>query len=175
MLTNIVLTVISEDKPGIVEAIANTVNSHHGNWLESRLAQLAGKFAGVISVSVSPENQQDLTKALDALKAQGINIVIDEQIGSDQPSPEGAPAYFSAAGPDRKGIVKEISQAFASRNINLQSLETELSSMPYSGEPLFQAEGNISLPEGVDLQDLSDTLDEIADNLGLDFSLHTQE
>ena len=171
MQAKIILTVISEDKPGVVEAIANTVANCQGNWLESSLAQLSGKFAGVITVALPEENSKTLSEQLDQLKAQNINISIDRLEQTQQQDTEGKSASFSVAGPDRKGIVKEISQALAGHKINLLSLETTLSSMPYSGEPLFEAKGNIAIPEGLDLQEVGEKMYDIADMLGVDISL----
>ena len=53
METYLVLTVIGDDRPGLVEALAETIAAHEGNWLESRMSHLAGKFAGLLRVSVS--------------------------------------------------------------------------------------------------------------------------
>ena len=38
----LVLTVIADDKPGTVEKLSSVIADHHGNWLESRMAQMAG-------------------------------------------------------------------------------------------------------------------------------------
>ena len=48
----IVLTIIGEDKPGVVEWISGLVADHQANWLESRMARLSGKFAGILHVEV---------------------------------------------------------------------------------------------------------------------------
>ena len=48
-MTDLVLTLIGPDRPGLVEAVAEVVARHGGNWLESRMAHLAGKFAGAPS------------------------------------------------------------------------------------------------------------------------------
>ena len=53
MTTYLVLTAIGDDKPGLVESLAQTIASNAGNWLESNMSQLAGKFAGVLRVSVN--------------------------------------------------------------------------------------------------------------------------
>ena len=53
MSTYLVLTVIGDDKPGLVEMLADTVARHSGNWLESNMSHLAGKFAGILRVSVA--------------------------------------------------------------------------------------------------------------------------
>lgn len=170
MLTNLILTVISPDKPGIVEAVAKAVASQGGNWLESRLTQLAGKFAGVVRVQVEKEKQQDLTEALRSLRAQQINVLVDEAEDAFTPA-VGRLASFHAVGPDRPGIVREISQAFAHYNINLEELSTRYSSMPYSGEPLFEAEGKLQVPEYFALHELEERLDDVANHLAVDISV----
>ena len=52
MRTSLVLTVIGTDRPGIVEQLSDRVLAAGANWEESRMARLAGKFAGVLRVSV---------------------------------------------------------------------------------------------------------------------------
>ena len=47
MARALVLTVIGEDRPGLVEALADLIDRHEGSWDESRMARLAGHFAGV--------------------------------------------------------------------------------------------------------------------------------
>ena len=170
MLQHLIVTVVTEDKPGVVEALASTVSDSGGNWLESHLAQLSGKFAGVIHVAVPEEDSATLEERLSGLSAQNIDVTIDRSAVAGHAT-GGELATFSALGPDRPGIVREISQAFAQRGINLEELVTEISSTPYSGDPLFKAHGEVRLPDGLDLADLHETLDEIADNLAMDISL----
>ena len=52
MPTSLVLTVLGEDRPGLVESLASIIAAHEGNWSESRMAQLAGQFAGILRASV---------------------------------------------------------------------------------------------------------------------------
>ncbi len=65
----------------------------------------------------------------------------------------------------------EIAQAFAERQINMGELETDYSSMPWSGEPMFQANGVIEVPESVNMDELYDEMDSIADELAVDIRL----
>ncbi|MGB4246421.1 MAG: ACT domain-containing protein, partial [Pseudohongiellaceae bacterium] len=48
MATYLVLTIIGDDKPGLVELLSETIARHSGNWLESNMSHLAGKFAGIL-------------------------------------------------------------------------------------------------------------------------------
>ena len=64
-MDHLVLTVIAPDQPGLVERIAQCIAAHGGNWLESRMARLANKFAGLLLVSV-PEGRADALVAAGA-------------------------------------------------------------------------------------------------------------
>jgi glycine cleavage system regulatory protein len=167
--TYLVLTVISDDKPGVVELLAHTISQHHGNWLESRMAHLAGKFAGILQVAVAADQQEQLRQALQALSGKGLKIVVEDAVAAEKSACR--EFHFSVVGNDRPGIVYEIAQAFAGRNINMDELETSYSSMPWSGEPLFEATGIIEVPESVDMDALHDQLDLIADELAVDIRL----
>lgn len=171
MLSDLILTIVSDDKPGIVEALANTVKTHNGNWLESRLTQLAGKFAGVVRVQVDESNRQQLSNALRNLRDQGINIIIETSSPASPGAEDIREASFHAVGPDRPGIVRELSHIFSEARINVTEMNTRYSSMPYSGEPLFEAEGRVHIPAGVQLHDIQEKLEEVAHALAIDISL----
>ena len=49
-MATLVLTVIGDDRAGLVNALADVVTAHGGNWERSQLAELAGKFAGIVLV-----------------------------------------------------------------------------------------------------------------------------
>ncbi len=69
----LVLTVLGEDKPGLVESLSQMIAAHGGNWLESRMSRLAGKFAGILRASVPKANADALSKAL-----QGLELLLSE-------------------------------------------------------------------------------------------------
>jgi len=75
MSTSIVLSVVSDDHPGIVEKLSELLADHGGNWTESSMLTLAGKFAGILLASV-PENEVDaLIDRLRGLEQQGMQVV----------------------------------------------------------------------------------------------------
>ena len=57
MSVSLVLTVIGPDRPGLVEALSQSIASHDGNWLESRMAKLSGQFAGIVRVFHLPQTE----------------------------------------------------------------------------------------------------------------------
>jgi len=173
MHKHLLLSVSCEDKPGVVEKLSAIIESCKGSWLESRLANLRGKFVGVIWISLPAQQQIELTKALQGLLSEGIQVQLDDKHENLAPQNQSS-LPFSIIGPDRIGIVKEVSLALSSNGINLEELETNLSSAPYSGDPIFEAKGHISAPQNTSLADLKDRLEDIADKLGLDLDIDTE-
>ena len=57
----LVISFVGDDRPGIVQTLSSIVNDHNGNWLESRMSRLAGKFAGVARIEL-PAEQLELVK-----------------------------------------------------------------------------------------------------------------
>ncbi|MGL4399643.1 MAG: glycine cleavage system protein R, partial [Luteolibacter sp.] len=64
MTHSIVMTVLGGDRPGLVNSLAATVASHGGNWLESRMARLAGQFAGIVRIECPAATVDALIAAL---------------------------------------------------------------------------------------------------------------
>ncbi len=170
MNRSLVLSILSEDKPGVVETLAAAISENGGSWQESRMTHLAGKFAGILQVNVAEENLAELKTALSALDSKGIAIIVAE-VSEEATADVTKAMHFTLVGNDRTGIVKELSQAFASHQINMDQLETDCSSMPWTGDPMFTARGTLNIPEDANLDSLQDRLDDIADKLGVDIEL----
>jgi len=168
MQTHLVLTVIAEDQPGIVEKISSTVTSMGGNWLESSMINLAGKFAGVALVEVPKNRQSDLCDALKTLKEVGIRVTVETSL-SEFESKAGEPVLLKIVANDRPGIVQEFSQLFSSLNVNVEALDTYCESAAMSSEQLFEATATVVMPIGMDFDDLASSLESLSDDLMVEF------
>ena len=170
MQRSLVMTVIGEDRPGLVDSIAGLVAGHGGNWLESRMSRLGGHFAGILRVEVSGENELALIAELKKLGSQGLTVVVHP----DEPKLAAAPArqcLLEIVGQDRPGIVREISHALAGFGVNVEELETECASAAMSGETLFKARARLSIPESCDRAQIRQQLERIAADLIVEISL----
>jgi glycine cleavage system regulatory protein len=164
--TALVLTLIGVDRPGLVEAVSEAVLRHDGNWLESRLARLAGKFAGVVLVSV-PESEVDALSAdLAALSEKGLRVAVEPT--SEESDLRSEVLQLEIVGHDRPGIVKEIAQLLASHGVNVEDLTTHATSAPMSGYVIFQARARLSVPPGLDVEKLTRSIEEVANDLMVD-------
>ncbi len=163
MTTPLVLTVISADKPGLVESIAQVINQHGGNWLESRMARMAGQFAGILRVDVASESVEALRVDLENLTSLGINVQVAISGQADEPAQQHL--LMTLLGNDRPGIVHEVSQILARHGVNVEQLETECTTAPMSSDMLFKARAQLGIWPQTDLDDLRADLEGLADDL----------
>jgi glycine cleavage system regulatory protein len=166
----LVMTIIGQDRPGLVESVAGLVAEHKGNWLESRMSRLGGQFAGILRVEVPQEQESRLMSELERLEACGLKVVVH----SDEPPTIGQPnraSLLEIVGQDRPGIIREISRALAANGVNVEELESECSSAAMCGETLFKARARLSIPSSCDTGRLRRELERIASDLIVDISL----
>jgi glycine cleavage system regulatory protein len=171
-MTDLVLTLIGPDRPGLVEAVAVIVRAHGGNWLESRMARLGGKFAGILRAELPADAVPAASKALSDLETRGLRVVVEAQ-GPVERRPEagGLRMDLEVVGVDRPGIVREIFQLLAAAAINVEELATDRRSAPMSGEILFEARAVVHVPPGADLATLRGALERAARDLMVDVRL----
>jgi glycine cleavage system regulatory protein len=168
--TSYIITFIGDDRPGLVEALSRVIENNGGNWLESRLSQLGGKFAGLVLVALPSADGSALEADLKALSASGISVRVTPATRASAVA-GGRSITLKVIGPDRLGIVREISRALARRQVNVVEMDSEVSSAPMSAELMFSARIDAEIPEDLDLDDLEDSLEEIANTMTLEIEL----
>lgn len=170
MNRSIVLTVVADDHPGIVEELSDVLATHGGNWTESSMMTLAGKFAGILLAHVPEDRVESFLQVLDSLEIGGIEIVA--QRSETPPRPEGTREFsIELVGQDHPGIVYDITSVLARLGINVLELETTVQSASMSGESLFIAHARILVPETVSLEELRDEMEDLANELMVDIEL----
>jgi glycine cleavage system regulatory protein len=169
-MTDIVVTLIGPDRPGLVEAVAATVAAHGGNWLEGRMAQLAGKFAGILRVEVAPARAAELAAALGGLEKNGLRL-ITEIGGAEVGAATFRAMEVELLGLDRPGLVREVSAVLAARGINVEELATDVYSAPMTAESMFRASARVRMPASVDEHELRQSLERLAGDLMVEIRL----
>jgi glycine cleavage system regulatory protein len=163
MRVSLALTVIAGDRPGLVERLAATVAEHGANWEASHMARLAGQFAGILLVTVEAAGADGLVAALRGLDAHGLTISVHPTQASV--APVGGRVVLEVIGADRPGIVRDVARVIAERGINVEELESDVSSAPMSGELLFRARALLRMPAGASPGDLRARLEALANEL----------
>ncbi len=168
MSVSLVLTVIGDDRPGLVEQLATAISQHQGNWLESSMSNLSGKFAGIVCVSVADAQLEALKAALAGLAGLRISFEVSasprSQVGDRR-------LKLSLVGHDRIGIVREVSQVLARHAINVEDLSTYTASAPMSAEVLFHASAELTASSTLDVGELTGDLENLSNDLMVDITL----
>lgn len=172
----LILTLIGEDRPGLVGAVAEVVTAHDGNWVESSLARLSGRFAGVVRVTVPDANAADLSQALTELAdRQRLRVNVEPIDDADEAHAAGMSLphrlKLEVVGLDRPGIVRDVTAALARHGVNVVSFESKVFNAPMSGERMFRTNAVLGVPEGLDVDSLHATLDTVAEALHVEVHL----
>lgn len=171
MIESLVMTIIGADRAGIVELVSARVADHGGNWLESRMCHLGGRFAGIARVEVPQEKLADLKRALHGLEADGLRVVVEA--GGYLDKAAGVSARLALVGHDRPGILRAVTGILASHGVNVEELSSECVSAPMDGGTLFQAQVRMLVPPAVKLETLRHDLEKIATDLMVDIKLES--
>ncbi|GAB2696875.1 ACT domain-containing protein [Aliiglaciecola sp. 3_MG-2023] len=163
----IILTLIGKDKPGLVVSLAQKVYSLGGNWLASNFSYMAGHFAGFVEVDIPVENHDTLIDFLQKHPDLTIHSVSADNETDDKPDI----VEIDIMGNDKPGIVQELTSTLNRFNINIIKFESSCQSAPNWGSLLFKAHAVVAIPSGFQLDELSEALEDIANDLIVDVDL----
>jgi glycine cleavage system regulatory protein len=169
-MATIIITVLGDDKAGLVDLLSGSIASRHGSWVRSHMAELAGKFAGVVEATVPDSEADALIGDLDTIKAGGLLHITAERARLAPEPAESQRLALRLLGQDHPGIVHQVSRVLAQRNVSIDQLETETMPAPQGGY-LFRAEALLELPAGLDAALLEQDLEAIAQDLMIDLEI----
>ncbi len=169
MAQELVLTVIARDRPGLIKALSETIDAHGGNWVDSSMARLGGEFAGILRITAPAENIAALEAALGGLGDAGIWVTIrrgaEEGQATATTAGRGRHMRITLTGVDHPGIIHEVSSALAALDVSIDELNSRIFQGSMSGEPMFEANADVVLPNGLSEIQVRDTLEDIAHDL----------
>lgn len=186
MTTTLVLSVIGDDRAGLVKALADVIAANDGNWERSHLSELAGKFAGIVVVTVPADRADALREALAPLEglldvtvhgAADKAATASAAASGDADATEEAPVQVRVEllGNDRPGIVGAVSGVLADHGLSVAELVSGTRPTPEAGGQLFEAVATATAPAGTDLAALQSDLEDLATEIMVDLTLDAPE
>lgn len=168
-MSKLVLTIVGQDRAGLVQKLADVVAAHGGNWERSELAELAGAFAGIVLVSVPAERVDGLRTDLEGLS--GLLHITPFDGEDDELSSAHETLVFTILGNDNPGIVREITRALADHGLSIDRLTSQTREAPMAGGVLFEATVSVRTGDDVDLSAVKAELERIAGEIQVDLDL----
>ncbi|MFT5449307.1 MAG: glycine cleavage system regulatory protein [Gammaproteobacteria bacterium] len=168
-MTTLILTIMGEDRPGLVEALSGAIAEHGGNWEQSRMAHLANKFAGILLVNVADDQVAPLRELLQGMATQGLHVTVEH--GTDSAAAGHRRLSLELLGQDHPGIMHDIAHALSRHGISIEELDTETRSASMAGGTLFAARATLLAPQSLPLTELREVLEDLANELMVDIEL----
>lgn len=169
MTASVILTAVGSDRPGLTRQLAEAVQGAGGNWLESQLARLGGKYVGAVLVEIAEPDLPRLEAAVRAIDPATLSVsMVDAAAGA---ATEGHRLSLELVGADRPGIVREVTTVLAGLGVNIEELETRAEPGAWSGERLFRAKATLLVPQGTDPDEVSRALEAISGEIMADVTI----
>lgn len=173
MKTSVILSAVGGDRPGLTQGLAEAVFAAGGNWLESHLSHLGGKYVGSILVELDAARMEELIRAVERLNTSGMHVAI--VAAGETPPIAGRPLSFELVGQDRPGIVHEVTSALAALGVNIEDFATRTEMGAWSAERLFRASARMTVPADTSADEVQNALEAISGEIMVDFTLKPSE
>jgi glycine cleavage system transcriptional repressor len=164
-----VLTVMSDDHPGIVAAVSDAVESLGGNIDSCSQTVLGGYFTLIMIVSVpEPIDPEHLAQGIRGAESSGVGYqVLVRPARAAEASRQGPAERFviSAFGEDQPGIVRRFSQYLAGKDINIVDLYGDRNGTQ------FVLIGQVEVPSRWDVRMMQTDLEQMGQELGFTVQL----
>ncbi len=164
----IVLSAIGTDRTGVVQDITKVILACGGNIEESRMTTLGAEFAVLMLVSGNWHTLSRLETALDKLTADNDLTISIRKTGAKASSDNRMPYAVDVVSLDQQGIVFNLAEFFASRDVEIADVATRSYAAAHTGSPMFSVQMAVHVPSSLSISQLRDDFMELCDRLTLD-------
>jgi len=166
-VSELAITVIGHDRPGIVADVAEALAGLGANLTDSTMTRLRGHFAMTL-ICTGPD-AAEVEAALAPLGADGQLLATVRAVRPEkETAATGEPYLMSVHGADRLGIVAAVTRVLAEAGGNITDLTTRLAG------PLYVLVAEVDLPPGA-AEAVAARLSEVAAGLDVDVTLRRTE
>ncbi len=168
MSEHLVISVIGDDRPGIVEELSGIILETGCNIEDSRMSVLGSSFAVILLVSGHWDKVSKLETALAGLQREQGLAIMHKRTSARHAQGHLLPYLAEVIGLDHPGIVHELSGFFASRGINIEDMATSSQPAAHTGTPIFAVHITIGVPTQLHIATLREDFIDLCDHLNLD-------
>ena len=171
MKKDFVFSALGKDRPGIVNQLSKAILDSGCNIEDSRMTVLGGEFALILMVSGHWGAITRLERQVPVLEQKLELTILARHTEPRTAVQDMVPYTVDVVAMDHPGIVHEIADFFATRDINIEELSTWTYPAAHTGAPMFSLSMTVSLPAGVHIGRLRDEFTSFCDNLNLDATI----
>jgi len=164
----IVISAIGTDRTGVVQDLTKVILACGGNIEQSRMTTLGSEFAMLLLVSGNWHTLSRLEKDLESLgKASDLSFTIKKT--DEKPVDEDRMPYaVDVVALDQQGIVFNLANFFASRDIEIADVATSRYAAAHTGAPMYSVQMEVNVPSSQYIAHLRDEFYDLCDEMNLD-------
>ncbi|MHB8534779.1 MAG: glycine cleavage system transcriptional repressor [Sulfuricaulis sp.] len=166
-----VISALGKDRPGIVNQLSKTILDSGCNIEDSRMTVLGGEFALILMVSGHWGAITRLERQLPLVEKKIDLTILARHTESRAGAQDRVPYTVDVVAMDHPGIVNDVADFFASREINVEEMSTWTYAAAHTATPMFALNLTVSVPSSVHIGRLRDEFTAFCDNLNLDATL----
>ena len=164
----IVISAIGNDRTGVVQDLTKVVLACGGNIEESRMTTLGSEFAMLLLVSGNWHTLSRLEQGLDKLCKDYELTVSIRKTDAKPVEDDRMPYAVDIVALDQQGIVFNLANFFASRDIEIADVATRSYAAAHTGAAMFAVQMAVNVPSSVHISQLREEFLDICDRLNLD-------
>ena len=168
MSNYLVITAVGNDRPGIVHELTKHILEHGCNIVDSRMTILGGEFALILMLS---GKWNAIAKVEDSLPKVADSLGLSLTAKRTEPRPQKGNLlsyHVDALAIDQPGIVHRVADFFSSRNINIESLNTDFYNAAHTGTPMFSISLTVNIPADQSISQIREQYLDFCDAMNMD-------
>jgi len=171
-MQKVIISVIGRDRPGIIAAVSQVLFDLDFNIENVSQTILQSQFSAIFIASTSTNCTVELleTQLKKEVKSMNLNVyakVLDRS--QDYRGPLSEPFIITTKGPDRKGLVANITAVMAQYGVNVTNLQAIFKGGDNPSDNIMIYE--VDIPVQINHKELQNELQQKAVELGLDLSI----
>ena len=152
-----VISVMAEDRVGIVADVSGVIKNLEGSLADMSQTVLRGHFTMILVArfpdSVTPERLRAALRGISEGRAFEVGVIqTPGELPAEAPETQERRYVLTAAGPDRIGLVSTVTELLRQKGVNIEDLATRVDSGSYTMILL------LNLPAGMDVARLKHSL-----------------
>ncbi len=176
-MKKIIISVLGQDRPGIIAAIARILFENDGNIENVSQTSLQSEFAGIFIVAIpdilaQADLEQRMATALDGMDLQVHIKPVEARHEADTPLTVES-FIITTRGPDQKGLVARVTEVIARHNVNVTNCQAVFKGGddPNSNIMIYE----VDIPPDTDQQELFGDLRRKGAELNLQVSIQHRD
>ena len=152
----------------MVQDLTKVVLSCGGNIEESRMTTLGSEFAMLLLVSGNWHTLGRLEQDLDKLCESGDLTISIKKTNAKAVDENRMPYAVDVVALDQQGIVFNLADFFASRDIEIADVATRSYAAAHTGAPMIAVQMTVNVPSSIHVAQLRDDFLDLCDRLNFD-------